>query len=135
MRTLLLDTNIVSYLLKQAAQAELYEPHLRDSRLAISFVNVAELYRWAIERKWSLLRRAVLEEKLRNYLVIPYDNAICQKWAEVKSISGLNASDADAWIAATALRHDLPLVSHNKKHFENIPNLNLIAEEEGRLRA
>jgi hypothetical protein len=28
MRTLLLDTNIVSYLLKQAAQAELYEPHL-----------------------------------------------------------------------------------------------------------
>jgi tRNA(fMet)-specific endonuclease VapC len=129
MRTLLLDTNVVSYLFKQASQAKLYEPHLQDARLAISFITVGELYRWAIERDWGEKRRLDLEERLRNYLVIPFDIELCKKWAEVKSIRGLNPPDSDAWIAATALHHDIPLVSHNKKHFENIPNLTLISEQ------
>jgi predicted nucleic acid-binding protein len=69
MRTLLLDTNIVSYLMKESPRAKLYEPHLRDSRLAISFVTVGELYRWAIVRQWGTKRKLDLEEQLRNYLV------------------------------------------------------------------
>ncbi|NEP13006.1 MAG: type II toxin-antitoxin system VapC family toxin [Symploca sp. SIO2C1] len=32
----------------------------------------------------------------------------------------------DAWIAATALRHDLPLVTHNIKDFVGISNLQLV---------
>jgi len=32
----------------------------------------------------------------------------------------------DAWIAATALRHDLPLATHNIKDFVGISNLRLI---------
>jgi tRNA(fMet)-specific endonuclease VapC len=130
MRTLLLDTNIVSYLMKESPTAKLYEPHLRDSRLAISFVTVGELYRWAIVRQWGTKRKLDLEEKLRNYLVIPFDIELCKKWAEVKSIAGLTTSDSDAWIAATALRHSVPLVTHNKRHFENISSLTLIAEED-----
>ena len=130
MRTLLLDTNIVSYLFKQAPQAKLYKPHLRDSRLAISFITVGELYRWAIVRDWGTKRRLDLEERLRNYVVIPFDVELCKRWAEVTSMHGPAISESDAWIAATALRHNIPLVSHNKKHFENIPHLTLIAEEE-----
>jgi hypothetical protein len=34
----------------------------------------------------------------------------------------------DKWIAACALRHAIPLVSNNRKHFENIPGLTLISE-------
>ena len=34
----------------------------------------------------------------------------------------------DAWIAACALRHQVPLVSHNAKHFREIASLNLITE-------
>src|ERR1700751_5740748 len=120
MRTLLLDTNIVSYLFKQAPQTKLYEHHLRDSRLAISFITVGELYRWAIVRDWGTKRRLDLEERLRNYVVIPFDVELCKRWAEVTSMHGPAISESDAWIAATALRHNIPLVSHNKKHFENI---------------
>src|SRR5580704_14736720 len=45
MRTLLLDTDIVSFLFKRAPRAKLYEPHLRDRRLAISFVTTEFLSR------------------------------------------------------------------------------------------
>jgi predicted nucleic acid-binding protein len=29
---------------------------------------------------------------------------------------------ADAWVAAVALMFDIPLVTHNRQHFENITN-------------
>jgi predicted nucleic acid-binding protein len=35
---------------------------------------------------------------------------------------------ADAWIAATALLHDLPLITHNRWDFEDIRGLNVISE-------
>jgi predicted nucleic acid-binding protein len=34
----------------------------------------------------------------------------------------------DAWIAATALYLDLPLVTHNARHFASVPGLQLITE-------
>ena len=34
----------------------------------------------------------------------------------------------DAWVAATALRHSLPLVTHNRRHFEHIPGIQSISE-------
>ena len=44
MSTLLLDTNIVSYILKRDSRAALYAPLLRNNRLAISFMTAAELF-------------------------------------------------------------------------------------------
>lgn len=46
MSTVLLDTNIVSYLFKQDSRAFLYEPHLLNQELAISLMTVAELLQW-----------------------------------------------------------------------------------------
>jgi hypothetical protein len=37
-------------------------------------------------------------------------------------------ADNDMWIAASAVRHNVPLVSHNRDHFEGIPGLVLISE-------
>jgi predicted nucleic acid-binding protein len=34
----------------------------------------------------------------------------------------------DLWIAATALRHGLPLVTHNRRDFVDIPDLIVISE-------
>jgi len=41
---LLLDTNIVSYIMKNAPQAQLYEKHLLGKTLTISFITVGELW-------------------------------------------------------------------------------------------
>ncbi len=41
---LLLDTNIVSYIMKGAPEAKFYENHLSGKILAISFITVGELW-------------------------------------------------------------------------------------------
>ena len=43
MTTVLLDTNIVSYLFKGDSRAALYAPHLLGRELAIAMMTVAEL--------------------------------------------------------------------------------------------
>ena len=37
-------------------------------------------------------------------------------------------ADNDLWIAATAIRHSIPLLSNNRRHFADIPGLVLISE-------
>lgn len=66
----------------------------------------------------------------QRYLVLPFDDALARRWAEmcVKfKRTGRGITDADAWIAATALLHQVPLATHNRKHFEHIPGLTLIS--------
>jgi tRNA(fMet)-specific endonuclease VapC len=41
---------------------------------------------------------------------------------------GTPREDNDIWIAACALQHDLPLMTHNPRHFDHIKGLRLIHE-------
>jgi tRNA(fMet)-specific endonuclease VapC len=38
---------------------------------------------------------------------------------------------ADAWIAATALIQDIPLVTHNRRHYDGIRGLTVLSEAPG----
>jgi predicted nucleic acid-binding protein len=67
---LVLDTDVVSYLYKRDTRAELYQPHLNDPPFIISFMSLAELRRWTLERNWGERRRQELEEYLSRYFVI-----------------------------------------------------------------
>jgi len=114
------DTNIVSFLLKKDTRAERFKPLLRGKILYLSFVSVAELYRWALSRNWGHGRIARLEKTFKSYVVLPYDRDLAWTWARVMdacSRQGLNIPATDAWIAATACRHDLPLLTHNVQDF------------------
>ena len=128
MTTLLLDTNVVSYLLKGDSRAAGYEPLLIGHRLALSFVTVGELFEWAALRGWGTARTTRLEQSLAAYLTIPVDVEVCRLWADVRvqrrSI-GRPIASQDAWIAATALRHQLPLVTHDAVDFDQIAGLDV----------
>lgn len=129
MSVILIDTDITSFIFKGSNYADPYLPLLQGHQLALSFMTVAELFQWAILRQWGDRRLAQLEEYLLNYLVIPTDRPLCRQWAKVRGDRqsiGRPISPQDAWIAATALRHNLPLVTHNVKDFLNIPNLQLL---------
>jgi predicted nucleic acid-binding protein len=131
MDTVLLDTNIVSFLLKGDSRATLYAPHLREQRLAISFMTVAELFQWAFVRRWSERRRQELDVSLQKYAVLPFDIALCRLWGEIRAecqAKGRPISPQDAWIAATALRYEIPLITHNPGDFEPIDALSVISE-------
>jgi tRNA(fMet)-specific endonuclease VapC len=129
MDVVLLDTNIVSFLLKGDSRASSYAPYLQGRRLAISFMTVAELFQWAAMRNWGARRMSQLETSLQDYLILPFDIALCRLWGEIRAkcrAAGRPTSPQDAWIAATALRHHLPLVTHNPTDFEVIEELELI---------
>lgn len=57
---------------------------------------------------------------------MPYNRRLCTKWAEVMvaaETSGRRIDCADAWIAATALLADVPLVTHNRADYLGVPDL------------
>jgi predicted nucleic acid-binding protein len=79
-------------------------------------------------RQWGARRTAELHQALSRYSVLPFDDELAWKWAEVMTIPGVPIAHGDAWIASTAIRHGMPLVTHNRKHFEKIPRLTIISE-------
>jgi tRNA(fMet)-specific endonuclease VapC len=128
MDTLLLDTDVFSYLLENDTRAALYRGHLDGRRLALSFMTLAELYRWAVERNWGARRLEELRGRLKGYVILHSDDEIAERYGSIRNIKGFPVNQGDAWIAATALRYTVPLVTHNRKHFEQIPGLTVISE-------
>ena len=130
----LLDTDVFSFLMKRDHElGDAYLPHVKGKRIGVSFVTVGELYSGAYKRNWSAKSIAELEARLRAAVIIPYDIEVCKSYARLVALKTAEGSDRtirdnDRWIAACALRHELPLVSHNRKHFEDIPDLTLISE-------
>ena len=128
---IILDTNIVSYLMKGGPLAEVYEPHVQGRLLAITFITVGELYFGAEKRNWGERKRKELETTLRNFVVIPYDHEISRCYGRLvaeRQRKGSPIAPNDAWIAACTVRHGVPLVTHNTKDFEGITALRIITE-------
>lgn len=129
MSTLLLDTDVFSFLFKDHPLAEVYRPHVRGHTLAISFMTVAELYHGAYRAGWGARRIERLESRIAAYVVVPSSNALSKRWGEVRFVRRQQPiSPEDAWIAAAALQQGCPLVTHNARDFQNIPGLNIITE-------
>jgi tRNA(fMet)-specific endonuclease VapC len=128
MDAVLVDTDVVSFIFKRDTRESLYRRHLDGKRVCIAFMTVAEVYEWAISHRWGKRRVEELRQELTRYVVLPYDDAVAWEWARVRSIKGRPIESKDAWIAAAAVRHQLPLVTHNRRHFEGIPGLQVISE-------
>lgn len=128
---LLVDTDIISFTYKKDSRAALYEPHLEENFLVISFMTLAELSLWTLGNNWGDRRKRNLSQFLKDYLVIYPDQKLCEIWAKIKSDAhkkGRPIETADAWVASVALLFDIPLVTHNRKHFESVENLQIISE-------
>jgi predicted nucleic acid-binding protein len=76
----------------------------------------------------------LLEEKIRETTVVRYDLEVCRTYARLKqglrtpSGSHRVMGDNDLWLAACAVRHGIPLITHNRRHFEDIPSLKIVTE-------
>jgi len=131
-KKIVLDTNIVSYLMKGGPLAEAYAKHVGGGRLlAISFITVGELYFGAEKDNWGDTKRKKLETTLRNFVVIPYDHEIARCYGRLvaeRKRAGKPIALNDAWIAACTVRHGVALVTHNARDFEGIGGLRVITE-------
>jgi tRNA(fMet)-specific endonuclease VapC len=127
---ILLDTDVVSFILKGDTRGADYFERVRGKRLFLSFMSAAELFAWAELRHWGERRRAELEGLLvKRYAVLGFEMGLAKEWARViaeAQTKGRPISVQDAWVAATARYFDLPLLTHNDKDFEVVAGLNLL---------
>ena len=129
----LVDTDVFSYLMNGSGYAALYRPHVDGKLIAVSFITVGELYFGAKRKNWGEAKIADLKDRLRVVTIVPYDESVCRTYADIKAdceSRGKTVGDNDLWIAACAIRHSIPLVSNNFKHFNGISGLILKSESQ-----
>jgi tRNA(fMet)-specific endonuclease VapC len=128
----LLDTDVYSYLARdEDERGHPYRHHVHGKTVALSPISVGELLFGAARRDWGERRMQDLQHRILGLLILPFDFPVCVTYAGVKArlrAQGRIIGDNDIWIAAFALRHSIPLVSNNRRHFENIPGLVLVTE-------
>lgn len=131
MTAFLFDTDAVSEVLRKRP-ASTYLKWLaslsRDLQY-ISSVSVGELYKGAYRSAAKDKHLKNIEEQLLPRLtVLPYDRSTAKHFGlisfELEKL-GKPLADADLQIAATAIQHDLTLITGNLKHFSRIPNLKI----------
>ena len=129
---IVVDTNVVSYIFKHDTRGTLYESHLKGRLAIIAAQTFAELEAWPLKNGWGIRRHEALRANLNTYTFAEADKAICLQWAKVQANAkriGRPITEADAWIAATALAYAVPLVMHNPDDFMNVPGLTVITEK------
>jgi len=102
---------------------------LLPSGIAISLITYGEIYEGILYSiRYSERLESALLEFLRWCKVLPLDEAIMRRYAGIRGNlrrRGQLIGDADTMIAATALHHDLVLVTRNLDHFRRIATLRL----------
>jgi tRNA(fMet)-specific endonuclease VapC len=129
MNAAIIDTDVVSMLFKGDSRAQRYRAQITGRLIGISFMTLAELERWPLERQWGAVRKADLVQHLTKYVVLPVNRELCTKWAEVSWESrrkGRPIQTADAWIAASALYYQVPLITNNASDYEMVGGLQLL---------
>ena len=96
--------------------------HLDTSDTAISVITRTELFA-GNERE-----ETAVDTLLEDCEEVGVDPRIARRAGRIKRNTGLQI--ADALIAATAVEHQLPLMTRNRRHFERVPGLTLHAPQD-----
>lgn len=127
----LFDTNAISELLRKRP-APLYLQWIENVPRAEQFtsaVAIGELYRGAFRAQIPERHLDNIEVRILPALtVLPFDVAVARVYGEIRARlekEGQPLEDADLQIAATAIYHDLEIVTGNLKHFERIPGVRI----------
>jgi predicted nucleic acid-binding protein len=127
----LLDTNVVSELIRSRPDARVANwVYGNDEQLLyLSVVSVGELRRGLVLLAAGN-RRTQLEHWLENQLlprfrgrVLPITQSIADRWGALDGecqLRGTPLNTPDGLIAATALEHDLTIVTRNVKDFDRL---------------
>lgn len=99
--------------------------------IGLSVISLAELYDGIL----GDANRQRAERVLQAFLVhieeiAPLDEAVCRIFAVERRrlrSDGNRLEDLDLLIGATAIRHNLTLLTNNRRHFERMRELNIIS--------
>ena len=124
----MVDTDVATWLLTGAAQAEPWKAVLRGRQLVISFATFGELMALPYVRGWQAPRTRDWEDAIRRtFIVLPHNSEVAKMWAPMhaKLRGHLHSQGTnDLWTAASALVAEppLPIATGNRGDFETIAN-------------
>ena len=124
----LLDANAVSNSLKPRIAA-VVAPYLHTpGSSAISFQSEGELGVWAASPTIAPARAEQIRSFVRTAPILYANEAVVARYIEIvrrRRNTGRPENPKDAWIAATALAYNLPLITFDRHGFNDIPDLDL----------
>lgn len=99
--------------------------------IAVSIVTIGEVYEGAFGSARPKEHLASLRQFLEPFPVLPLTDPIMERFARLRSHLRRQRNlipDFDLLFAATAVEHDLTLLTFNQRHFTRIPGLRLFQQ-------
>lgn len=124
----LLDTDWVIQALANRQPARGTLERLAGSHIYVSYITLGEIYERAFTSTNPQAHLVSFRDFLGFYRLLGLNDPIMERFAETRALlrrRGELIADFDLLIAATALHHDLTLLTFNLRHFERIPDLEL----------
>ena len=124
----LIDTDrLIDYLKGKLAAGQLLDQLVHEG-IAISLITYGEILEGIYYGKDPKQQEQIFRAFLRVTPILPLTENSLERFADIRGglrRQGQLIGDADILIAATALDHDLTLVTQNLGHFRRIPKLTL----------
>ena len=124
----LIDTNILIYSLKNIGNTKANFLKYQNDDMSISVISYGELV-FGAKKSSSVEKNLKTVETIKSiFPLIDVTPDVMEIFGEIKAGSkktGRTVDDMDLLIASTAIANDMILVTHNTKHFANIPNLQI----------
>ena len=95
-------------------------------RVHISAITAGQLFTWALIASPTSGRIQRLLQLLRDTTFLDVNRSVSEKFGDLRTQQirlGQKTPDMDLLIAATAMVHNLTVVTHNQKHFITDPGL------------
>lgn len=125
----MLDTDRLAAFLKGRSDAQALVANSLSEGVFINLITYGEIYEGIYYGRDPRSQEQAFLTFLDGTNVLPLNEQIMKRFARIRGelrSKGLIIADSDLMIAATAIEHDLTLVTGNKKHFERIPGLTLL---------
>lgn len=114
----LLDTSVVSYIVRKDPLAKLYHAEVTSGMACyVSAQTLGEMYLGARAADWGTERRRRMEVVLARFVVLAIDSGTARQYGDLVHAAGALGrplSPPDAWIMAAAKQYGLTLVSHDR---------------------
>jgi tRNA(fMet)-specific endonuclease VapC len=125
----LLDTSICIYFLNRTSARIISQfKRFPPSQIKLPSITVAELFYGAEKSKAKKKNRAIVENFVSTFEIVPFDEKSCKIYAGIRASlekSGVPIGPMDLLIASISLANNSILVSNNIKEFRRIKGLKL----------
>ena len=124
----LLDADWVINALAGKRNAQVILDRLAPHGIAISRITFGEIYEGAFASPYPHEHLAILREFLSPFRALDVTDQIMERFAQIRTQlrrRGELIPDFDLVLAATALCHDLTVLTFNIRHFARMPELSL----------